>query len=105
MKKLYDGFVLIMIALVTTGVRDVVEFENSIGIAQVAGAIGDEISVDTVGVYEFDGKDSEAFAVGDVVYWDDANSEITLVSTAMTLAGVCWSVKTAIAGKVEVKIG
>ena len=105
MKKLFDGFVLIMVALVTTAIRDVVVFENGIGIAQTAGAIGDKISVDTVGVYEFTGTTADTIAVGDVVYWDAVAGEITTVATD-TLAGVAWSTKAgAVAGTVAVKIG
>lgn len=106
MKKLFDGFVLIMVALVTTAIRDVVVFENGIGIAQIAGAIGDKISVDTVGVYEFTGTTADTIAVGDVVYWNAGAGEITTVATANTLAGVAWSTKAgAVAGTVAVKIG
>ena len=65
MKKLFDGFVLIMVALVTTAIRDVVVFENGIGIAQIAGAIGDKISVDTVGVYEFTGTTADTIAAAE----------------------------------------
>ena len=104
MKKLYDGFVLLMVALVNTDVRDVVVFENSIGVAQTAGAIGETISVDTVGVYEFTGATADEFAVGDAVYWD--GNEMTITATDNTLAGVCWSTKAgAVEGTVEVKIG
>jgi len=106
MKKVFDGFVLIMIALVATAVGNTVVFSNSIGIAQTAGAIGDKISVDTVGVYEFTATTADTIAVGDVVYWDNANKEITTVSTSMTLAGTAWSDKAgAVAGTVYVKIG
>lgn len=111
MKKLYDGFVLIMVALVTTAVRDVVIFggvgatgNGSVGIAQTAGAVGENISVDTVGVYEFPAKTADTFAVGAVVYYD--GSEITTTATANTRAGIAWSAKaSAVEGTVEVKIG
>lgn len=106
MRKIFDGFVLIMVALVATKVGDAVVFENSVGIAQTAGAIGEEISVDTVGVYEFPATTADTIAVGDTVYWDATNKKITTVSTSMTLAGTSWSAKAgSTAGNVYVKIG
>jgi len=106
MKKVYDGFVLMMVATVATAVRDVVVFENSIGVALTEGDIGDDISVDTVGVYEGTGATADTFAVGDVVYWDNTNKEFTTDPTSHTLAGTCWSAKAgAVDGTVQVKIG
>ncbi len=110
MKKVYDGFVLIMVALATTAVRDVVVFGatgaglGSVGIALTAGAIGDDISVDTVGVYEFDGLNADTIAVGDILYWD--GTYVTTTATANTRVGVSWSAKAgATDGVVNVKIG
>jgi len=108
MKKLYDGFVLIMVALVATAVRDVVVFADSIGIAQTAGEIGEKISVDTVGVYEFPAANADEIKVGDVVYWDAGNSVVTTDSNsgANVRAGVSWGTKAASTdGNVGVKIG
>ncbi len=106
MNKLYDGFVLIMVALVTTLVRDVVVFSDSIGIAQTVGEVGENISVDTVGVYDFPAANADVIAVGDVLYWDNTNKEVTTVSTSNTRAGVSWGTKAAATdGNVGVKIG
>lgn len=108
MKKLYDGFVLIMVALVNTAVRDVVIFGDSIGIAQTDGLAGENISVDTVGVYEFPAANADAIAVGDVLYWDDTNKVVTTSSNtgANVRAGVSWGTKAATTdGTVGVKIG
>lgn len=108
MKKLYDGFVLIMVALVATAVRDVVVFEDSVGIAQTAGGVGESISVDTVGVYEFPAAIADVIEVGEVLYWDAANGVVTIdsASGANGKAGVSWGVKAAsVAGNVGVKIG
>ena len=106
MKKLYDGNVLIMVALVTTSVRDVVIFDGSVGIAQTAGAIGEDISVDTVGVYEFPVATADTVAVGLPLYWDAGVGEATVVETSNTLIGVSWGTKAgAVAGSVGIKIG
>jgi len=106
MVKIYDGNVKLMVALVVTAVRDVVVFAGSIGIAQTAGAIGDEISVDVVGVYEFPVLNADAVAEGDLLYWDAGASIATVVSTANTLIGTAWGTKAgATDGDVGIKIG
>ncbi|MEA1919144.1 MAG: DUF2190 family protein [Campylobacterota bacterium] len=108
MNKLFDGNVLIMIALAVTAVRDVVVFADSVGVAQTAGAIGDNISVDTVGVYEFPAQNADTIAVGTVLYWDVADGKVTTDSDSGTniRAGVSWGVKAgATDGNVGVKIG
>jgi len=106
MKKVYDGLVLIMVALVATAVGDVVVFANSIGIAQTKGEIGDRISVDTVGVYNIPVKTDDAVNVGDALYWDNTNKYLTITADSNTLAGTAWSVKAAsVAGNVDIKIG
>ncbi len=110
MKK-FNGNVLLMTALVATAVGDVVVFGNtgansggSVGIAQTAGAIGEQISVDTVGVYEFDGANADAIAVGDVLYYD--GTYVTTTATDNTECGVAWSTKAGTTdGVVNVKIG
>lgn len=104
--KLYDGYVLIMVALLDTLVRDVVEFDGSIGIAQTAGLAGESISVDTVGVYEFTATNADLIAVGTPMYWDDTAKEATIVATDMTPMGVSWGTKAATTdGTIAVKIG
>lgn len=109
MKK-FNGEVLLMTALVATAVGDVVVFGGtgaglgSVGIAQVAGEVGDEISVDTVGVYEFDGLNADAIAVGDKLYFD--GNYATTTATGNTYIGESWSVKAGTTdGVVNVKIG
>jgi len=106
MKKVYDGFVLIMVALVAVAVGDVVVFADSIGIAQTSGEVGEKISVDTVGVYNIPVKTDDAVAVGDVLYWDNTNKYLTVTATDNTKAGTAWSTKEAsVAGSVDIKIG
>ena len=106
MFKLFDGLVLTMVALVTTAVRDVVVFADSVGIAQVSGEIGDDISVEVVGVYEFPVTTADVVAVGTPMYWDESESEATIVSTDNTPIGKSWGVKAgAVDGLVPIKIG
>jgi len=110
MNKVYDGFVLMMVALVDTLVRDVVVFGvaggtgSSIGIAQTAGLTGETISVEVVGVYEFTCATADDVSVGEDLYWD--GTELTVVDTDNHFAGKAWSTKAgAVAGTVQVKIG
>jgi len=106
MKKLYDGNVLQMTALVDTDVRDVVVFTGSIGISQVSGIIGEEISVDTVGVYECPVTTADTVAVGTPMYWDVSEDEATTDLTDNILIGVSWGTKAgAVDGSVGIKIG
>ena len=108
MNKLFDGNVLLMTALVTTAVRDVVVFDGHVGIAQVAGEVGEQISVDTVGVYEFPVTNADVVAVGTPMYWDVSAGEacITDDSGSNELIGMSWGVKAgATDGSVGIKIG
>jgi len=106
MRKVFDGNVLMMTALVATDVGDVVVFEDSIGIAQTAGAIGEDITVDTRGVYEFVATAANAISVGDVLYWNATTGRVTTTVGTNVRAGVSWSAKAAtVAGSVDVKIG
>ncbi len=108
MRKLFTGYVLIMEALVATVVGDVVVFKESVGIAQTAGDKGDDISVDTVGVYEFAAENADAINVGDILYWKAADKEVTTDSDSGNniKVGTSWGTKAANTdGNVGVKIG
>lgn len=108
MRKVFDGFVLIMVALVATAVGDIVVFGDSVGVALTEGAIGENISVDTVGVYELPVADADAVAVGDVLYYDETNKVFTTDSNsgANVRGGIAWSTKAGgVAGSVDIKIG
>jgi len=110
MSKVYDGNVLMMVALVDTDVGDVVSFGatgvnagGSIGVAQTAGLTGESISVDVVGVYNFPATTANVVTVGAILYW--SGTELTTTATDNTKAGVAWSAKAGVAGSVNVKIG
>ena len=110
MAKVFDGNVLIMTALADVVVGEVIIFGatgaglGSVGIAQTAGLSGENISVDTAGVYEFDGLNADVIAVGDILYFD--GTYVTTTATANTRVGTAWSTKAGTSdGVVEVKIG
>lgn len=104
-KKKTDGNVIIIKAVVDAVVGDVVELDtHAIGVAQTAGLVGEDISVDTRGVYELPADTSEAFDVGELVQWDEASQ--TCLSTGVGRAGYVVEGKLAtVAGTILVKIG
>jgi len=108
MRKVFDGNVLMMKALVSTAVGDAVVFTDSVGIAQTKGAIGEDISVDTRGVYEFTATDADTIAVGDVLYWKASTKKATTAdgAGANIRIGTAWTPKAgSTAGLVDIKIG
>lgn len=85
--KKTDGNVIIIPATADQLNGDVVEFGTaSIGIVQVDGLTGEDISVDTRGVYALDATVAEAFVIGDPVNWDAGTSKC--LSTGDVLAGM-----------------
>lgn len=57
----------------------------------------------TEGVYEVDSNTGTAWAVGDVIYWDDTNKRFTKAVTDNTKAGIAVEAKlaAAVTGKVK----
>lgn len=84
------------------GYGDVVPIGARIGIAGENIAAGSVGSVHVVGVFELPAENDAAFAVGDVVYWDNTAGELTktagdykagFVTEAKTSAGTIARVK------------
>ncbi|WP_151950351.1 DUF2190 family protein [Aliarcobacter butzleri] len=101
----YDGRVITYTCTEEVKVGDVIPIGVSmIGIAVNSGLVGEEISVELEKVWTIKAKDSEAFVVGDIVYWDDTLKVITTDNTDTVRAGVAISSKTATAGTIDVKI-
>ena len=101
----YEGKVIPFYLLDERVVGDVVPVGVSmVGIAVNSGLAGEKISLEIEKVWTIKAKDSEAIAVGDVVYWDDTAKEMTKVATDNTYAGRAMSAKGATAGTIDVKI-
>lgn len=84
---------------------DVVVVGNRIGIASVAIADGESGVLSMEGVYELAKAVDEAFATqGTAVYWDSANSKITVVAGDNTPAGYIFETAIQAATTVNVKI-
>ncbi len=73
-------------AAVSSG--DVIEFADCIGVAAVDGVSGDVISVLMRGVVNIAKLSTDVFAVGDKVYWDATNNELTSTATSNIPVGV-----------------
>lgn len=101
----YDGKVMPFYLSDERLVGDVVPVGVSmVGIAVNSGLAGEKISLEIEKVWTIKAKDSEAIAIGDVVYWDDTNKEMTKVDTDNVYAGTALSSKGTNAGTIDVKI-
>ena len=58
------------------------------GVAAGTAAIGESVEAALVGVYELKKLGSQAWAVGDRIYWDNTARQTTKVTTSNTLIGV-----------------
>lgn len=58
------------------------------GIAAGDAASGEEVETALVGVYDLKKVGTQAWAVGDKIYWDNTAREATKTATANTLIGV-----------------
>ncbi|MDD4599627.1 hypothetical protein SDC9_04145 [bioreactor metagenome] len=86
-------------------VGQVIPLVSCVGVAQTDitnGAVG---AVAITGVYECAAVTTAAFAVGDVLYWDDTNSVLTKTDTSNTKAGICVATKLQAGATARVKIG
>jgi predicted RecA/RadA family phage recombinase len=58
------------------------------GIAAGAASLGETVEAALVGVYELKKIGSQAWSVGDRIYWDNTARQATKVTTSNTLIGV-----------------
>ncbi|MBF0187083.1 MAG: DUF2190 family protein [Magnetococcales bacterium] len=58
------------------------------GVAVKDAAENDPVEICTTGVVDLPKLTADVVAVGDLLYWDDANGQLTLTSTDNTLVGV-----------------
>lgn len=88
-------------------VGEVVSFPDFVGVAATAIADGATGSVNLTGVYEMAAENDTAWAIGDIVYWNESASKLTKTAAGMIPAGVAWAAKaqTAAVGYVRLGIG
>ena len=64
-----------------------------IGVPQTTQLAGDLVGLDLTGEFTFPSDTGAAWAVGDIVYWDDTAKVFTKTTTSNTKAGVASAVK------------
>ncbi|MGI3168972.1 DUF2190 family protein [Pseudooceanicola sp. C21-150M6] len=72
-----EGKHITITAAATASAGDGVLIGSLFGIACGYAAIGDDLDLATVGVFDMPKLSTAVFAVGDPVYWDDAESIVT----------------------------
>ncbi len=75
-----------------------------LGVAVTDAASGDEVALQTEGVFEMDKLTTDVMAVGDLLYWDDGNSRWTKTTTGNYQVGTCVEAAGNGATKVKVKL-
>ena len=58
------------------------------GVASATAALGEAVETNLVGIFDLNKVASQAWSVGDKVYWDNTAKEVTKTSTGNTLVGV-----------------
>ncbi len=66
---------------------DGVKVGSLFGIAATNAASGESVEIATVGVYELPKVTTDAFVVGDKVYWADATKNVTSTASGNLLIG------------------
>jgi len=75
-------------------VGDVVELGTAaVGIAQTDIASGDIGAIVTAGLFDVAAETGVAWAIGDIIYWDNANNVATKTATDNARAGVAVQAK------------
>lgn len=79
------GLVLSIPAPANVASGGVILAGNFVGIAQGDAAAGETVDMALTGVWELPKVAANSFALGDIVYWDAANSLATSTETTATL--------------------
>lgn len=75
------------------------------GIAEGDAAIGEKVVLATEGVFRLKAADADEVTLGEALYWDQANSQLTTTVVADKLVGTAFTAKaSATAGEVEVLV-
>ena len=88
--------------LATSG--DIVKVGNMIGIAAGDAAIGDDLDIVTVGVFDLPKVAADDIAVGDPIYWRSADGLVTGTATGNTKLGVAVTSAPNPSGSVNVRL-
>jgi len=101
-----NGSILDITLSSDVNVGDIVPLGSSmVSIACSSGLTGEVIAVETEKVWTINAKTADAIEIGDVLYFDDSNRELTVTATSNIKAGIAVSSKsTATAGTIDIKL-
>jgi predicted RecA/RadA family phage recombinase len=77
---------------------------SMISIACSSGLTGEVIAVETEKVWTLNAKTADVIGIGDTLYFDVTNRELTITDTSNIKAGIAVSAKGATAGTIDIKI-
>ena len=98
------GDVLTMTATAAVGSGDGVQIGSVFGVALTDAAIGEDVALSVVGVFELPKTAADDIAVGEKVYWDAGTAEVTDSDAAGDLIGVAVAVAAAGATTATVRL-
>jgi predicted RecA/RadA family phage recombinase len=87
------GDVFDYIAAGAIAAGQVVVMTDTVGVAVSSGVSGDTIAVSFEGVYILPANNTQAFTIGQKLYWDATNNVITTTPTSNTFAGYAFIAK------------
>jgi len=82
------GDVLDYVATATITSGDVIEFTDCIGVAAKDAVSGATVAVAMTGVFNLAKVAATAWSLGDKLYWDATNNELTTTATANIPVGI-----------------
>lgn len=85
------GHIIKVTAPATVSSGDGVLVGNIFGIAVNDAGSGDDVELQVTGVFDITKVSAQAWAVGDIIYWDDGSSNATTADTNVMI-GVCTAV-------------
>ncbi len=85
------GVTIKVTAPATVSSGDGVLVGNLFGIAVTDAGSGDDVEIMTEGVFDIAKVSAQAWAVGDIIYWDDGAGNATTADTNVAI-GVCTAV-------------
>jgi predicted RecA/RadA family phage recombinase len=90
--KVQDGRIVTVLAPANKLSGAGVKVGQIFGVAQQDALSGASIDIEIGGVYDLPKVGSQAWAVGDLVYWDDGNSRCTKTAAGSLLIGTAYAV-------------
>ena len=99
-----EADVIDYVATANLTVGDVVPITNGCGVALNTVASGASVSLAVEGAFDITAETGVAWAVGDLIYWDDTNNHGTKTATSNTAMGYAILAKDSAAAVGRVKL-